>query len=214
MSKSPKYASRHPGNIPSGNSPNATGSENANTSGARSKRRTGPAGCEQAMTDDDDDHAGLDVLYRELGPSLVRYLRRVLQYNSVLAEDIAQDAFLIMVRKWPDVRSHPCPKAYLYTVARHLAIDTLKERSREYLTEEPSEQESAGWIDPWDSENAGAAVREAAGKLPLRQREAVWLYYFCGFKQKEIATIMQIQRDTVAALLFQARKGLTGLLGA
>ena len=59
-----------------------------------------------------NDYARLDALYRELAPGLIRYLRRVLQHSSGLAEDIAQDAFLILVRRWPDVRSHPCPKAW------------------------------------------------------------------------------------------------------
>jgi RNA polymerase sigma-70 factor, ECF subfamily len=159
-----------------------------------------------------DGYAELDALYQELGPGLVRYLGRLLHSGS-LAEDIAQHAFLILVRKWPDVRKHPCPKAWLYKVARNLAFDTFKERSREFLSEEPG-QAVPGWMDLWDSHNTRAAVREAVGKLPPRQREAVWLYYFCGFKQNEIAAIMQIQRDTVAALLSQARKGLTGFLGA
>ena len=58
-----------------------------------------------------------------------------------------------------------------------------------------------------------AAIREAIGKLPPRQREAVWLFYFQDLKQHEIATIMQIQRGAVGALLFQARSCLAGLLG-
>ena len=79
------------------------------------------------MRGDDDNLAGLDALYKELAPGLVRYLRRKLQHSNSLAEDIAQEAFLILVRKWPDVRNHPNPKAWLYKVARHLAIDTLKD---------------------------------------------------------------------------------------
>ena len=157
-------------------------------------------------------NAELDALYQELGPGLVRYLRRLL-HSGGLAEDIAQDAFLILARRWPDVRNHPCPRAWLYKVARRLAFDTFKERSREFLKEEP-DQAMAGWTDPSDSYDTHVAVREAVGKLPPRQREAVWLFYFCGFKQNEVATIMQIQRGAVAALLFQARSGLAGLLGA
>jgi RNA polymerase sigma-70 factor (ECF subfamily) len=178
----------------------------------KGKPQTSQGGCEQTIGDDDDDHAGLDALYQELGPGLVRYLRRLL-HRSDLAEDIAQDAFLILVRKWPDVRNHPSPGAWLYTVARHLAFDTFRERSHEFLTEEPDQALARG-IDPWDSHATQVAVREAVGKLPLRQREAVWLFYFCGFKQNEVAAIMQIQRNTVAALLFQARCRLAGLLGA
>jgi DNA-directed RNA polymerase specialized sigma24 family protein len=87
---------------------------------------------------------GLMRCTRTWGPGLVRYLRQLLQPSSGLAEYIAQDAFLIMVRKRADVRNHPNPKAWLYTVARHLAIDTLKERSREYLKEEPLSRKTPG----------------------------------------------------------------------
>ena len=162
-----------------------------------------------------NDYARLEALYQELGPDLIRYLRQVLQHSSGLAEDIAQDAFVILVRRWPDVHSHPCPKAYLYKVARRLAIDTLQERSREFLNEEPPDQEAGGEDDPSARYNdtMSATVREAIRKLPPRQREAVWLFYFCGFKQNEVATIMQIHRGAVGALLFQARSRLAEIVG-
>jgi RNA polymerase sigma factor (sigma-70 family) len=162
---------------------------------------------------DDECYVQLDALYLELFPGLVSYLRRLLRHSSGLAEDIAQDAFLILVRKWSVVRNHPCPKAYLYTVARNLALATLKERSHEFLRGEPLDYESSRWDDPWDGYNTSAAVREAVGKLSPRQREAVWLFYFEDLAQSEIATIMQIQRGAVGALLFQARARLAGLLG-
>jgi len=159
---------------------------------------------------DNDSDATLEALYRELGPDLVRYLRRMLQHNG-LAEDIAQEAFLILARKWAEVRNHPNPRAWLYTVARNLAIDTLRERSREYLRLEPLAQAAAKEGDPSDSYNIRLTVREAIGKLPARQREVVWLFYFERFKQNEIAAIMQVQRGTVGALLSQARNRLAEL---
>jgi RNA polymerase sigma-70 factor (ECF subfamily) len=162
---------------------------------------------------DDESDMELDALFRKLGPDLVRYLRGILRHGG-LAEDIAQDTFLILVRKWPEIRNHPCLKAYMYTVARRLALATLRERCHEFLTREPPEHDGAGRDDPWDVYDLSAAVREAIGKLPPRQREAVWLFYFQDFAQSEIATIMQIKRGAVAALLFQARSHLAGLLSA
>jgi RNA polymerase sigma factor (sigma-70 family) len=165
------------------------------------------------MKGDGDNHAELDALYQELGPGLIRYLRRLLQHYSGLAEDIAQDTFLILVRGWPDVRRHPCPKAWLYTVARHLAMATLRERSHGFLKEELPDREGSVGPGPDESYNDSAAVREAIGKLSPRQREAVWLYYYEDFAQDTIATIMQIQRGAVGVLLYQARSRLAGLLG-
>src|SRR5215469_7253084 len=123
----------------------------------------------------DDDFAEVDRLYREWGPDLIRYLRRNLQDSRGLAEDIAHDAFLILWRRWPDVRNHPCPKAWLYTVARHLVIDTLKERSREFLKEEPPDSVRAREDDPSDEYALKVSLWEAIQKLTDRQREAVML---------------------------------------
>ena len=159
------------------------------------------------------NYAELDALYQELGPGLVRYLRRLL-HSSGLAEDVAQEAFLILVRKWADVRDHPSLRAWLYKVARHLAFDTLKKHSREFPQGELPDEAGAEGRDPSDGYDTHLAVWEAIGKLPPRQREAVWLFYFERFKQNEIAAIMHIQRDTVGALLFQARSRLAGLLAA
>lgn len=211
MSKNRKCTPHRSRRTPPLKSQNTIGRENA--SRVEGKPQTGPGKRGQPRGNNDDDHAGLDVLYRQLRPDLVRYLRRLLN-SSGLAEDITQDAFLILVRKWPDVRNHPSPRAWLFTVARHLAFDTFKERSREFLTEEPPDQALAGGIDQWDSHATQVVVREAVGKLPPRQCEAVWLFYICGFKQDEVAAIMQIQRSTVAALLYQARIRLAELLGA
>jgi RNA polymerase sigma-70 factor (ECF subfamily) len=165
------------------------------------------------MKGDDANIAEFQALYLEWYVGLVRYLRRLLHDSTGLAEDIAQDAFLIMWRRWPDVRNHPCPRAWLYTVARHLAFDALKERSHEFLRPELPEQASAGEHDPSDGYNERMALHEAVSKLPERQREAVRLFYFHDFPQNEVAAIMQIRRGTVAALLSQARNRLAGLMG-
>ncbi len=47
-------------------------------------------------------------------------------------------------------------------------------------------------------------VRSAIDELPKRQREAVFLKYYEGFENEKIAEIMQINRQSVANLLFRA----------
>jgi RNA polymerase sigma factor (sigma-70 family) len=164
-----------------------------------------------------NEQAGFDELvtmYRDWYPGLVRYLQRILQDGSgLLAEDVAQDTFAILVRKWPETRTHPNPRAWLYTVARRLAIRKLRERSREFVIGDLPDTGSVGKEDPTDSHDQNADVREAIRKLSVRQREAIWLFYFNDFKQDEVATIMGIKRATVAVLLSQARSRLAGLLG-
>jgi RNA polymerase sigma factor (sigma-70 family) len=165
------------------------------------------------MKSGDDNFAELDALYQEWGPGLVRWLQWQLQSRRGLAEDIAQDAFLIMWRRWPHIRNHPNLRGYLYRTATRLMWDVARERSLAFLQAEPSYEAGSPMGSPSDGYDESLAVREAIEKLPSRQRQAVWLHYICGFKQDEVATIMQIKRGAVGALLFQARSRLAELIG-
>jgi RNA polymerase sigma factor (sigma-70 family) len=166
------------------------------------------------MKSGDDNFAELDELYQEWGPGLIRWLRWQLPSSREVAEDIAQDAFLIMWRNWPRIRSHPNLRGYLYTTARHLMWEVAKERPRVFLqAESPDEAGSEREDDPSEGYSRKLAIEKALEKLPRRQRQAVWLHYICDFKQDQVAKIMQIKRGTVAALLNQARNRLAELLG-
>lgn len=165
------------------------------------------------MKSGDDDFAELDELYQEWGPGLIRWVRRQLRSSWEVAEDIAQDAFLIMWRNWPRIRNHPSPRGYLYTTARHLMWDIAKERPRAFLQADSPYEADSEWEDPSEGWNAKLAVENALEKLPPRQRQAVWLHYICDFKQDDVAKIMQIKRGTVAPLLRQARIRLGEILG-
>jgi RNA polymerase sigma factor (sigma-70 family) len=171
------------------------------------------ARCEAGHESGEDNFAELDALYQEWGPGLVRWLQWQLQSSWGLAEDVAQDAFLIMWRRWPHIRSHPNLRGYLYTTAMRLMWDVARERSRAFLRAEPSHEAGSRMENPSDSYDKSLAVRAAIEKLPPRQRQAVWLHYICGFKQDEVAAIMQIKRGAVGALLFQARSRLAELIG-
>ena len=47
-------------------------------------------------------------------------------------------------------------------------------------------------------------VRSAINELPKRQKEAVFLKYFEGMENEQIADLMQVNRQSVANLLFKA----------
>ncbi|MGH3219400.1 MAG: RNA polymerase sigma factor [Streptosporangiaceae bacterium] len=162
------------------------------------------------MKGDDDYYAEFEALFKTLAPGLRVYLQMRMRYNRSLAEDALQEAARIMWVKWTDVRDHPNQKAWLYMVAGRLADRMMKKASREVPEEDMSVRADAGQND---SEGSSTPLQEAVGKLPERQRQAIWLHYFYGFKQHEVAAIMHIQRGAVAALLFQARRRLADLLG-
>lgn len=64
-------------------------------------------------------------LYHTYHAAIVRYAARILQ-NSDDAEDVAQATFTEAVAHWIDGIDHP--KAWLYQIAQHKAIDLLRHK--------------------------------------------------------------------------------------
>jgi len=57
-------------------------------------------------------------------------------------------------------------------------------------------------------------VRNAVNELPKRQKEAVFLKYFEGMENEQIADLMQVNRQSVANLLFKALSTLKSQIPA
>ncbi len=49
-------------------------------------------------------------------------------------------------------------------------------------------------------------------KLPKHQKEAILLHYFCGYKQKEVSTILNKSDKATESLIIRARKKLKTIL--
>ena len=49
-------------------------------------------------------------------------------------------------------------------------------------------------------------------KLPKHQKEAILLYYFCGYKQKEVSNILKKTDKATESLIIRARKKLKTIL--
>ena len=109
--------------------------------------------------------------------------------SSQAAEEIAQEAFLQMFRRWAEIRD---PKAYL---SRALVSGARswgrKERRR-----------PAGQPDRTVEHDSDAiAVRDALWALPERQREVLVLRFFLGCIDREIAEALGCPVGTVKSLI-------------
>ena len=56
-------------------------------------------------------------------------------------------------------------------------------------------------------------VRDALGKLPAEQRQALTLAYFGGYTQREVATITGVPLGTVKSRMFTGMQRLRSVLG-
>jgi RNA polymerase sigma-70 factor, ECF subfamily len=145
-----------------------------------------------------------DAVFEKLYPALFRYLHRLTGDQDV-AEDIAQEAFLRLLRQpLPEAEIRP----WLFTVAMNLVRDRARksERRQRLLTAAPNLVTRIPLPDE-DVERSEriAGVREVLDQLPERDRQLL-LMREEGFKYDEIAAVVGVAPASVGTLIARALK--------
>jgi RNA polymerase sigma-70 factor (sigma-E family) len=150
------------------------------------------------------------ALYQAHAAGLVRLAMLMLGDQS-LAEDVVQDAFLGLYRRWDSLRDHALAVSYVRASVLNGCRGVLRKRSRRI---------PPGLLEP-DAESAEARVllgeehREvlrALRRLPHRQREAVVLRYRLGLQEVQVAEAMGVTRGTVKSATFRGIAALAKIL--
>jgi len=156
--------------------------------------------------------ASVTALYAEHALGLVR-LAVVVTGDRAAAEDIVQDAFVGLYRRWDQLPDTAAPLAYLRVSVMNGCRTLLRRRSRLRLWPggpgggdfDQADPDGLGSPAPLaESAEAGAllgeqqrAVAGALRKLPRRQREAVVLRYYLDLSIEETARLMGVSAGTV-----------------
>jgi RNA polymerase sigma-70 factor (ECF subfamily) len=155
-----------------------------------------------------DDRA-LAMLWRELQPSLLRYLRAV---DPGAAEDIASDTWLEVTRRLDrfsgDERAF---RGWLFTIARHRAIDVRRRAARHRTAPVAWIPERPGRDDPAADVLTDLSTEESVrlvSELPPEQAEAVLLRVLEGLETELVARIMNKAPGNVRVL---SHRGLRNL---
>jgi RNA polymerase sigma-70 factor (ECF subfamily) len=159
------------------------------------------------------DHAALAELVRLWERPLLYYLRRLLD-SEPDAWDALQESWLRALRELPRLRDDRAFPAWLYTIARRVALRMRRQaRPGEPLPgdDDPETPAVAGadaclaGVDPID-------VHRALAALTLAHRDVLTLHVLEGFPIAEIAAITGAPPGTVKSRLFHARRALKVLL--
>jgi RNA polymerase sigma-70 factor (sigma-E family) len=153
--------------------------------------------------------ASVTALYAEHALGLVR-LAVVMTGDRGCAEDIVQEAFLGLYRRWERLPDRSAPLAYVRVSVLNGCRTALRRQARLGWPGRPREAaDDAG--PPAESAEARAllseeqrAVAAALRKLPRRQREAVVLRYYLDLSEEEIARSMGVTRGTVKSATHRA----------
>ena len=167
-----------------------------------------------------DAHRAIDAVWRIESAKLIAGLARIVG-DIGQAEDLAQDALLVALEKWPETGVPDNPGAWLMATAKHRAIDLLRrhkllERKHEQLGHElDSQQESA--VPDLD-----AAIDDDIGDDLLRlvftachpvlstdAQVALTLRLLGGLTTDEIARAFLVPEPTIAQRIVRAKKTLS-----
>lgn len=162
------------------------------------------------------EEAGFVELYRALQPPLLRYL--TVGRNDA-PEDLASETWLQVVRDLPGFRGGARDfRAFLFTVARHRAIDAGRARAARpvvHLVAEPTEVHTGDGSVPSAESSAlesisTAQALELVASLPPEQAELVMLRVVAGLGVAEVAGIVGKKPGTVRVGVHRALRSLAG----
>jgi len=134
------------------------------------------------------------ALYQAHATGLVR-LALLMLADQQAAEDVVQDAFLGLYRRWGTLANPGKALAYVRSSVLNGCRTVLRKRSRRLPSYREPDAESAEALALLGEEHR--EVLAALRRLPARQREAVVLRHCLGLPEDEVAEAMNISRGTV-----------------
>lgn len=139
-------------------------------------------------------------LYRGHALGLTR-LAFIMVGDPQTAEDVVQEAFLGLYRRWSSLRERDKALVYVRSAVLNGCRSALRRRRLPFLS---------GPAHVWSAEaevmvgEDRREVLEALQRLPLRQKEALILRYFLDLSEEEIAAAMRISKGTVKSTTSRA----------
>ena len=168
-----------------------------------------------------DIHRTIDAVWRIESARLIASLARIVR-DVGLAEDLAQDALVIALERWPQTGIPDNPGAWLMATAKHRAIDRVRrnatlERKVEVLGRNIEEQQALAEEEfdrAMESDNFGDDLLRLIfiACHPVLSREArvaLTLRLLGGLTTGEIARAFLISESTVAQRIVRAKRTLS-----
>ena len=146
-----------------------------------------------------------DVLFAEHRAGVFRYLRRIVGQTET-AQDLTQEVFLRVTRAGAPAIGDVALRAWVFRIARNLALNHLRNGRRRPQTVELVESSSPA------TQELGAALTEALGALPLVDRDVFLMRESAGLSYDDIAAACDLSIEAVRSRLRRTRQHLRDTL--
>ena len=152
------------------------------------------------------------ALVEMAGQSVYRFVKAMVR-DEHLAQDLAQDTFLRAFQSLGSYRGEAEVTTWVLAIGRRLVLSRARrsrlERRWQVVTDAlPEAASGRGIVEPADPK-----LMDAVAALPLRQREAVVLFYLEDLGVEDIARLTGRPANTIKSDLHRARAALRLELG-
>jgi RNA polymerase sigma-70 factor, ECF subfamily len=166
-----------------------------------------------------DIHHTIEAVWRIESARVIAGLTRIVRDVGV-AEELAQDALVVALEKWPETGIPDNPGAWLMGTAKHRAIDylrrgTLVDRKHEDLGREMAEKEmqvpdlAAAMDDTIGDDMLRLVFIACHPVLSMEARVALTLRLLGGLTTDEIARAFLVGEPTIAQRIVRAKRTLS-----
>ena len=157
------------------------------------------------------DDSGMEEIITEYKDGLIFYLNSLVG-DLWLAEELAEDTFVLLCTKKPKDKQKSSFKTWLYTIGRNVAISnfrrSVKNRTESIETCNDIADSSEDIYRSYLREEQKIKLHLALEKLNPEYRQVLWLIYFEGFSHKDIAAVMNKTSRSTEMLATRARRAL------
>ncbi len=166
-----------------------------------------------------DAHLAVDAVWRIESPRLIAGLTRIVK-DVGIAEDLAQEALVAALERWPESGVPENPGAWLMATAKNRAIDLLRRRTRleqkhgqlghdlQDRQEAPAAELEAALDDPIGDDLLRLIFIACHPILSTEPRTALTLRLLGGLTTGEIARAFLVPESTVAQRIVRAKRTL------
>ena len=164
-------------------------------------------------------HRSIEAVWRIEAPRLIAGLARIVR-DVGLAEDLAQDALVAALERWPESGVPDNPGAWLMAAAKNRGIDQLRRRQTLERKQEELARDLETRLEP-DGPDLDAAIDDDIGDdllglvfttchpvLSTDARIALTLRLLGGLTTREIARAFLVPEPTVAQRITRAKRTL------
>jgi RNA polymerase sigma-70 factor (sigma-E family) len=157
-----------------------------------------------------DADTAIETLYAGYWNPLVR-LATLLTRDASVAEEVVQDAFVALHRRWPHLSDQAAAPGYLRSSVVNGARSALRHRGVEERHRQPGPPEPAGPEERAVRASEDARVLTALRTLSRRQQEVLVLRYYADLSEHDIAETLHMTKGAVKS---HAHRGLAALRAA